>query len=319
MDARPTISAIIPVFGHEAGIIPLVAKLKKQTIPPSEIILVDSSPSSWTPPEGTVYIKLEKNLGESVDYNEGVNRASGEYLLFLQQDSYPENENGIETLLQHMDDQTVAVTSMVHLSKELFDGYDFWGKVLMLRWVGDVKQGVSNKFDLFRRKTFLEVGKYDSDHFRTTGHDIDLCIRLAGKGLVKTISYRAIHYHHQNTKTSVNYVIKKHYNHAMSGGVLIRRWGFKVVKAPYTKEVNQHKTKFLFLLVFALPFYPLWTLIAFFIGSQLVLIENWRIPGKEKWLLLFFHPILILAEALGTLKGFFKGIQSYSINAKLDK
>ncbi len=317
--ARPSISAIIPVFGHEPGIISLVEKLRKQTVPPAEIILVDSSQDSWTPPEGTVYLKLDKNLGESVDYNEGVDRASGEYVLFLQQDSYPENEKGIETLLRHMDDKTVAVTSTVHLPKELWDGYGFWGKVLMARWIGDVEQGVSNKFDLIRRKTFLEIGKFDCEHFRTTGHDIDIYIRLIEKGLVKNISYKVIHYHHGNKKTSWKDVLKKHYNLSMSTGVLIRQWGFKVGRAQYAKNVSHHRVKFLYVLVPLLPFYPFVVLSLFLIGSQLALAENWRIPGKEKWYLLIFHPLLVIVCAWGTLRGFFKGRQRYSVNATLDK
>lgn len=103
-DPMPTVSIIIPTYQASRYIGTLIPVLRSQTLPPDEIIIIDSSSSDGT-------AALARDLGCRVevipqaDFNHGGTRnraaklASGEVLLFMTQDAVPVDEHFIARLV----------------------------------------------------------------------------------------------------------------------------------------------------------------------------------------------------------------------------
>src|ERR1044072_6609755 len=110
------ISVIVPVFGRQGDIAVLVRKLRNQTVPPHEILLVDSSPVELKDvPPGVRYLKNPVELALSGDYNLGAQHASGILLLLIQQTCLPGRDTALEKNLRVLTPGRVAVTSSVSL------------------------------------------------------------------------------------------------------------------------------------------------------------------------------------------------------------
>lgn len=92
---RPSVSVIIPFYNHEKVLFHAVESILAQTLPAQEILIVDdaSSPdavsilrkiSSQVP--SVRVIRLSSNRGPAAARNEGAQKATGEYLCFLDSD-----------------------------------------------------------------------------------------------------------------------------------------------------------------------------------------------------------------------------------------
>ncbi len=309
----PRISAVIPIFGQAADLARLLDSLRRQTLAPGEIIVVDSSPHPLVcPPAGVVYVANPEDTGLAGDINLGARHASGDYLLVVQQDCLPPSETTLAELFGHMTPSCVAVACTVTLPRAIWDKYNFWGKVLMARWVGDVNQGISDKFDLYRRDVFLKVGGYDDAHFSAGGQDQDICLRLQREGEVCVAPTRILHLHNQSRKTSWREIFTKTYQLAESFGVLFRRWGFDLRNAPYAGHWSHHLTKYLYPVVALVPFYPKTALVVLAIGTNLSNFAVWKMLRWRGAVILGINPLLFLVAVVGTLKGLASGRQQYS-------
>ena len=315
MPTPPNISVIIPVFGRLGNVAELVGRLNEQTIKPHEIILVDSSQTELKEvPPGARYFKNPVDLALSGDYNFGAEKASGDFLLLMQQDCLPSRDADLEANLRLLTPGRVAVTSSVTLPKENWDQYNFWGKALMARWVGTFKQGISGKFDLIRTDVFRKIGGYDTRTFGFAGEDMDLCMRLSEHGEVFVAPTEVLHFHNQSRNTRCRDLFRKHFQLAESFGALFRKWGFRLRRIPYASHLSHHWSKFLYLLlplcfVFPLPIIPL-----LFVMTNFTNLEVWRIRSPGKLVFLILNPALFIVDAIGTAKGLITGKQRYSVN-----
>ncbi|MGC8742608.1 MAG: glycosyltransferase family 2 protein [Verrucomicrobiia bacterium] len=311
----PKISVIIPIYGRIGDYVRLVEKLKSQTLPPHEIILVDSSPQPLDKaPEGTILVKNPTDIALSWDYNLGAKNASGDFILNMQQDCLPESNTAIEALYKEMTPDRVAVVGTVSLPKELWEKYDFWGEILMARWVGEVKQGISGKFDLIRRDVFMKIGGYDTRNFCFAGEDMDLYMRLSEQGEVYVSDVRVLHLHNQTRATKWKEVFTKSYQLAESFGALFRKWGFKLRRAVYAQHLAHHLMKYFYPLILLLPFRPIETGAAIFIISNLANWHVWRVRSPKVIIMLVFNPLIFFTCAAGTLMGFITGKQKFSLH-----
>lgn len=316
--AHPKVSVVIPIYGKVGDLPRLIAALQAQTLPPHEIILVDSSPKPLdTPPPGT---RLEKNpvdVALSWDYNLGAKEATGDYILNMQQDCVPEDKTALERMLKQLHEAPgrVCVVALVTLPEENFRQYNFWGQVLMARWVGRIRQGISGKFDLHRATAYRSIGCYDTDRFHFAGEDMDLCLRLSELGEVFVSDAEVFHYHSQNRPVSSLDVLGKHFQLAESFGALFRKWGFALRRNPYAGNWTHHLAKFLYPVVLVIPFHPVPAGLAILIGSNLINLAAWRIKDWRTWACLpVFNMGLFLAGFLGTARGLLTGKQRYSQN-----
>ena len=293
----------------------LIAALNRQTIKPHEIIVIDSSPKVLpSVPAGIIYLKNPIDLALSGDYNHGAKHATGDFLLLMQQDCLPGKDTDLEENLRFMTAERVAVTSSVTLPADLWDKYNFWGQVLMARWVGSFKQGISGKFDLIRTEVFRKINGYDTETFSFAGEDMDLYLRLSQQGEVHVAPTQVIHLHNQSARTNGTDLFKKHFQLAESFGALFRKWGGKLKTIPYAGHFSHHLAKYLYLF---LPFSLIWPkyLVPFlFVATNFTNVEVWRIKSPKKLIFIALNPALFLTSACGTLKGFVKGKQRFSVN-----
>lgn len=309
------VSAIIPCYGMLGDINRLVAALRRQTVPPHEIILVDSSPTSSSEiPPGTKYLKNPVDLALSGDYNHGAKHATGDFLLLMQQDCLPSTDHDLEDNLRFMTESRVAVTSSVTLPRENWEQYNFWGKALMARWVGTYKQGISGKFDLIRAPVFHRIGGYDTTNFGFAGEDMDLFMRLSEQGEVCVAPTRILHLHSQSHNTLCRDLFKKNYQLAESFGALLRKWGLRLRRIPYAAHMSHHLGKFLYLLFPFVLVYPRWLVVYLLVLGNLTNLSVWRIRSPKTLLFLIINPALFLTGGLATIKGFLTGKQRYSVN-----
>ena len=310
----PKISVIIPVYGKSGDLQRLVDKLNRQTLKPHEIIVVDSNPQPLaTVPPGVRHVVNPEDIAYGWDYNLGVQHATGDLILNTSQDCLPENERALEELFQALTPDRAAVAATVTLPKEIWEQYNFWGKIMMARWVGELKQGISEKFDLMRAETFKKVGGYDIETFRFCGQDQDLYLRLSQLGEVAILPTRVLHLHNQPRGTSCLALIKKQFLLAESFGALLRKWGWQLKRAAYAGNWTHHLAKYLYPLLLALPFAPKTVSIALLVLTNLTHIEAWRIRSPKILVMLVLNPTLFAVGAIGTARGFITGRQRYSV------
>jgi glycosyltransferase involved in cell wall biosynthesis len=313
-ESQPKISVIIPVFGKSGDLERLVQKLNKQTLKPHEIIVVDSNPQPLEKlPAGVRHVVNPEDIAYGWDYNLGAQHATGDYLLNTSQDCLPEDDRALEEVFTALTTERVAVTAMVTLPKELWEQYNFWGQVMMARWVGEIRQGISEKFDLMRVETFRKIGGYDIQTFRFCGQDQDLYLRLRQQGEVHVAPTRILHLHKQPRGTSCIALIKKEFLLAESFGALFRKWGFQLRRAAYAGNWTHHLAKYLYPLLLALPFAPKTAAIALLILTNLTHMEAWRIRSPKVLVMLVLNPVLFLVGAAGTARGLITGKQRYSV------
>lgn len=328
MTQPPKISAVIPIYGNVGDLDRLINALNSQTLKPHEIIVVDSSPKHLDkPPSGpnVKYIKNPVDISLAWDYNCGLKENTGDFQLDLQQDCLPEDPTALERLYKHLMEpgkNRVGAVALVTLPEKIYDKYNFWGKVLMARWIGRVHQGISGKFDLIRKDVFNQIGGYNTKYFSFAGEDMDLFMRLSQHGEVFVApDVEIIHYHQQSLKTGWKHLWKKHYQVAESFGALFRHYGTGLRKIPYTGHWTHHLAKYLYPV---LPLIPLVAIccvptaialaVALFIGTQFTNMESWRVKDPKTPLLLLANPALFVISWWGTFLGFVTGKQRYSQN-----
>jgi hypothetical protein len=202
----------------------------------------------------------------------------------------------------------------VKLPAEFFHGYNFWARVLLARWVGTVRQGVSGKFDLHRREIFWErLGGYHRTRFHRGGEDMDLFLRLSEQGEVFLSDATIAHFHPMSPRTSWLDVLRKSTRLAGTFGELFRVWGAGLRKNPYAGHWYHHLAKYLYVLVPFLILSPLvsWKLTALlgaviFVGSNLCELAPWKIKSWQRGWLLLFNPVSFLACFVATGLGFLR-------------
>jgi GT2 family glycosyltransferase len=315
----PKISAVIPIYGNVGDLDRLINALNTQTLKPWEIIIVDSSPKALPElPKGdnVKYIKNPNDVALSWDYNLGLKENTGDYQLDLQQDCLPEDPQALERLYAHVNQPgRVAAVALVTLPEAAFAKYDFWGQVLMARWVGRVPQGISGKFDLIRKDVFQKIGGYDTQNFSFAGEDMDLYLRLSREGEVFVASdVEIIHYHQQGRKITWVAFFKKRYQLAESFGALFRRWGFRLRSIPYSGNSTHHLGKYLYPTVALIPVWPKTVCLTLFVLTQFINLESWGVKSWKTPLLLVVNPLVFLTEFWATVVGFITGKQRYSVN-----
>lgn len=116
---RPRISVVVPVYNVETYAERCLASLAAQTYPSMEIIVIDDSSTdhsgrlcdAWAAHDRRFQVvHLSQNKGLSAARNEGVRRASGTYIAFVDSDDYA--EPGLLETLYHVLTETRADVSI---------------------------------------------------------------------------------------------------------------------------------------------------------------------------------------------------------------
>lgn len=112
----PAVSVIIPTLDAEDELSKQLAALKRQTLVPAEIIVVDSASNDSTQDiagrdsDVTLLVINREDFNHGTTREMAFRRSIGEYVCFLTQDALPSDERYFENLLKQMiDDDEIAL------------------------------------------------------------------------------------------------------------------------------------------------------------------------------------------------------------------
>ncbi len=189
---KKVLSFVIPVHNEAVLIESTLSQLKKLTLPHEVIVSDDVSTdetvsrsakyADWVITTRTKYPTIAANR------NAGAKTASGEFLVFLDADSYIENPDAFfaRALSQFADDETLSgLTGRLRVHPHL---ETFGDKVVypLFNLVHKIKNNnlhmgeASGKFQMIRRSTFEELGGFNEK--LVTREDADMFARLSKRG-----------------------------------------------------------------------------------------------------------------------------------------
>jgi GT2 family glycosyltransferase len=235
------ISVIIPHYNGEEILRECISSLRKTNYPDLEIIVVDNHSADNSVamlrrefPE-TIVMTMGKNYGFAGACNYGIEMASGEYLLILNNDTIhkPDFLHQLAAYLdQHPDVASVMPKILSYHRKNYFDysgacggmmdryGYPFARGRIMEHIEKD--SGQHNKPEtvfwcsgtafLIRRSVLNEIGHFDTRFFAHM-EEIDLHWRLYLRGYKAAVVPSAVIWHHSGWTLPPEAYQKKYLNH----------------------------------------------------------------------------------------------------------
>lgn len=215
-DGQPiAVSVVIPTLNGAEEIRSILDSLSRQTVLPIEILVVDSGSDDCTCLIAAEYECVSIVDIERSSFNHGgtrhdaFERAKGEFVLFLTQDSIPADSFYIEKIIEPLiDDDDVAMVYGRQLAKEnarpserLVRAFNYPSESIVKDSRALDKYGVkayfaSNSCSAYRRKHYEEVGGFLRPC--STNEDMFMAAKLINSGFKVAYSAKACVYHSHN-------------------------------------------------------------------------------------------------------------------------
>lgn len=231
---NPTISVIMPVYNAGAYLKDSIASILSQTFKDFEFMIVNDGSSDAS--EGTilgfsdpriVYIKNEKNIGQTASMNKAIKAARGKYIARMDADDVSFSERFKEQFEYAEKNERVAVIGTWH--QEI----DESGRVIRrcrFPSTPDIKARlifsklagwpiISHPTVMIRKKVLDEVGYYDAN-FRIC-QDYDLWLRITRKYPAENIGKVLLSYrvHGSSLTKKFRHETKKEYDMIISNNL----------------------------------------------------------------------------------------------------
>ena len=298
-------SVVIPTRNGGDRIPDLLAALgRQQAVKPWEITVVEDGSNTVVPPPGgtpEVRILRQPQRGPGAARNRGAAVATGEFLVFLDDDCLPRPEWLEEMLAPCVDPRVVGVKGAYTTAQggvvPLFVQAEYEEKYARLARKPYVNF-VDGYSAAFRRTVFVAMGGFDESFPMASVEDREFSLRLSrGQGLM-VFNRRAV-VSHRHVATFAGYVAKK---------FKYGRWGVRILRAMPAEFVGDdhtpHSQRLQVLLVAPLPFvvvallwspWPALVWAATFWGSSLPLTRRawsrgWRV-GLATFPLVFLRAV----------------------------
>lgn len=234
---RRQCSIIVPVYNRVSLTDHCVRRLLGEAHANTEIIVVDDASHDSTPETLASYgdrirvVRHNVNAGFAASCNDGADAAHGDYLVFLNNDTYP-LRGWLDALAAYADAHPEAaavgakllhpngtvqhagvVITAERIPRHIYTGFprDHPAVNKSRRF-----QAVTAAAVLVRRDPFLEAGGFDTT-FVNSYEDIDLCLRLGGMGY-------EIHYCHAAVIEHLDTVSRDFRDHDFNQAIFLRRW-----------------------------------------------------------------------------------------------
>ncbi len=188
--------------------------------------------------------------------NTGAKKASGEYLLFLNNDTEVKSNDWIESMLEHAQRDEIGMVGC----KLLFESENIQHAGIVMR-ENDVAihpfYNSHNHLDIFSniyisntrnclavtaacsmvsKKKFDKVGGFNED-LRITYNDVDLCLRLVEDGLYNVYTPYAQVYHHESISIGrISTSSRDNNEHAQAKAYMNDRWAKYIKRDPFYNE-----------------------------------------------------------------------------------
>ena len=254
------ISVIIPTLNAKADLSDLIHALHSQSIPPDEIIVVDSQSGDGTPELaeklGAIVIRIaRKDFDHGGTRDMALRRSSGDVVIFMTQDAMPADEHAIEKLIAPLADTCIAAVGGRQIPKDdarpferLVREHNYppesrvWGSEA-IEEMGVRAFMISDVFAAYRRSAYLQVGGFD--HPIMTNEDMLMVQKLLEAGYKIAYAGDAQVFH------SHNLTMKQQYRRNYIVGRTMKRYearfchvqemgeGTKLAKAVLIKLVRQ--------------------------------------------------------------------------------
>jgi GT2 family glycosyltransferase len=238
-----SVSVIIPTFNGAARIGRCLAALRKQTFNREvETIVVNDGSLDQTSRllmhEPGLRVFTQDNAGPAAARNHGAREASGEIIVFTDDDCEPVHD-WLSEMLKPFDDPDVVASKGTYRTRqssliarfvqiEYEDRYRIMAKEPMIDFIDTYSAA-------FRRDRFLEMGGYDVNFPIACAEDIELSYRMSSRGW-KMIFAPAAAVYHQHPDNLVRYV-KKKFKFAFWRVLAVRRNPAKAVKDSHTPQL----------------------------------------------------------------------------------
>lgn len=269
---NPKVSIVIPTKDKLELIETCVESILNQsTYPNFEIVIVDTGSTDKKVKDfyKTIVSKnpevkvVEKNgkFNYSKVCNYGVTKSSGDYILFLNNDTEVITHDWIQGLLEHaqrdevgmvgakllFEDTTIQHTGVVLSDRDIafhpFYGQSHSNDIFINIYVNNVRNcsAVTAACSMVSKKKFQELGGFD-EKLRVTYNDVDLCLRLLDKGYVNVYNPFVELFHYESMsvgKISGNSRDMKEL--ALASKTMKERWGNILKNDPfYNPNFEQH-------------------------------------------------------------------------------
>jgi rhamnosyltransferase len=207
------VSVIIPTLQAEKQLPRLIDNLRQQTIPPSEVIIVDSSSTDNTiaiAQDADCVIKSinRRDFRHGSSRNLGARQARGDILLFMTQDALPVNQLFIEKLIQPLCEGIASASTARQIAFpqanpiEKFSRHFNYSDKNTIRSADDInKLGIkayffSNTASAIFRGAFWSLGGFSENVI--VNEDMYLCAMLINRGYCVAYQAEALIYHSHN-------------------------------------------------------------------------------------------------------------------------
>jgi len=195
MKTKLSISVVIPAFNESQDIVKCLDSLMKQTVKPSEIIVVDNNSTDDTVKIASTYkgVKIihEKRQGITYTRTTGFNAATGDIIARIDADTIA-SPKWLEVIRNKFtNDKTVCGLSGRLALRELSPEKFFWFSSFssMLRKLGDIRLGkgilMYGANMAVRRKAWEKVAQYVHLDDQQISEDVDMSLFIKKTGKIK--------------------------------------------------------------------------------------------------------------------------------------
>ncbi len=264
VEGTPLVSIVIPTKDNYTFIVQCVDSiLEHSTYPYFEVVVVDTG--STDPKVEEYYTKVtatnpqvkivrwKKAFNFSGACNFGAEKAKGEYLLFLNNDTEVITHDWIQGLLEHAQRPSVGMVGAkllfpnetiqhagIVLSERDVAFHPFYGQdpaidIFNYIYIANIRNtsAVTAACSMVSRKKFNEAGGFDTD-LRVTYNDVDLCLKLLDKGYLNVYNPFVELFHYESMsigKIDTAARDKTEFNAAKA--LMQKRWAKYLKNDPY--------------------------------------------------------------------------------------
>lgn len=202
---RPIVSIVVPTFNRCTRLRRCIDKIRQNVTASYEIIVVDGGSTDgareWLADQGDLRVILEPAREGAVRaFNKGFRVASGEYVMWLNDDAYP-LPGSVEAALEMLERSDLTDVGMVafyhnwHSPRNVLDRVEYNGESFELC---HVRGHPYANFGLLRRELLERVGFAD-ERFYFFGFDPDLSLKIQFEEGLKVVGCRrALIFHEEH-------------------------------------------------------------------------------------------------------------------------
>jgi len=211
MSSPPTVSAVIATFNRIGELRIALDRLRRQTHPPAEILVVDDGSTDGTDamvrtefPE-VRYVRLPHNAGLIHARNFGFVNTKGDYVLSVDDDSWFVADDGLARAVAFLEAHADVAAVACNITTR--DGLVYLPRgapPFEVPWY----VGCGH---LLRRRAVAEVGLYVAEFYRQ-GEEKDRCLRLLGAGH-RVMALPDVMVYHDKSERNRKPGMERFYNH----------------------------------------------------------------------------------------------------------